>query len=327
MQVNNINVTNAIPVVNSVAKKQGNTSFKGLMSTIGNTNKNFIHFLEKGGFFAEFCLMDMCGLVLPRVYQGFHRNKEELGHLNYQAGMEEFLRESITGPSMFLIPIGAVILAGRLMGKATQINTKLLCKFSELFEGVGTNVAKNSLQDTNKLFAGRLFDELFTNASDKVANAHQNLAKFKDKFVEQLTDSVGTKLKKSALKAKEDKFVELVSDINVSFFKKENTYGTRLASASDIFDSARKYMEDVIHSTKLSVAELPNKGLNSTKFEIDSIIKKLTQIRKNGRELLCIGGTAALAAFLSIIPKIYQLSNKNPALIGLEDNKKDGKSC
>jgi len=135
-----LNVTNSIPHTAKAENARRSQSFKGVASYIGDANKGFIHYLEKGGFFAEFCIMDLCGLVLPRVWQGFNRNKEELGHYNWQAGTEEFLRESITGPSMFLIPIGAVILAGRLLGKATQIKTNLLESFSNIFKGSSANI-------------------------------------------------------------------------------------------------------------------------------------------------------------------------------------------
>ena len=72
-----LNVTNSIPHTAKAENVRRSQSFKGVASYIGDANKSFIHYLEKGGFFAEFCIMDLCGLVLPRVWQGFNRNKEE----------------------------------------------------------------------------------------------------------------------------------------------------------------------------------------------------------------------------------------------------------
>ncbi len=326
---NNYNVINNISIAKNNNKKyipnQRNQSFGGFLTAIGNANKGLMNIIEKGGFFAEFCIMDMCGLVLPRVYQGFNRNKEELGHWNIQAGLEEFLREFITGPSMFLIPIGAVLLSGRLLGKATQINFNLLKRFTNVFKTTGNKIAQNSLIQNQKNFASKLFNDVFVNAKGKIANPHMKINDFRKEFVQQLTSDLGKKLSKDDIKARRQSFKKLVSNINAAFFKKENTYDVAGNHAEDLFDYARKYMEDVVHSAKLSVDEVAQTGKN---VDTNSIIDKIAQIRHNGRELLCLGGTAALAAFLSIIPKIYQLSKKNPAVIGLEkEANKEEKKC
>jgi len=124
-----------------------------------------------------------------------------------------------------------------------------------------------------------------------------------------------------------ERFVDYVADINSAHFNCENLTAMKCVSkdkkilqttASDFYKDARKYMEDVIPSAKLTFDEIKN--VSSKTF--NDVVNKITQLRTNGRELLCIGGTAALAAFLSIIPKIYQLSKKNPALNGLSDNNK-----
>ena len=344
MQVNNLSVTNNLNVTNNKYKsKQGSNrqSFKGWKSClhyVGDKNKALMHFVEKGGFFAEFCIMDMCGLVLPRVWQGFHRNKEELGHLNYQAGMEELLREAITGPSMFLIPMGAVLLAGRIFGKATQIKSDVLTKFSEVFSSISGKVANSDNQALQKDFAGKLFDTLFTNAENKldVKNPVKSLAEYKNDFVSQLTDSIGTKFKMKEDAKRIGKFKDLIANIHSAFFTQSNreyTFGIPFKftprgknevvksalDARDLYEYARKYMEDVIPSVKLSVNELTDKGESAVK----DVVKKIMNTRLNCRELLCVGGTLALAGFLCLMPKIYQLSKKNPALNGLEGDKKE----
>lgn len=304
------------------------TSFRGFWNKVGSVNKGLMEHIEKGGFFAEFCIMDMCGLVLPRVYQGFRRNEKELGHLNYQAGTEEFLREFITGPSMFLIPIAAVILAGRRLGRGTQINSKLLTQFSDIFKNMGLNFARKENSYSNKTFAARIFDKFIKN---QVPNAADHaLTDYKIEFVNLLTNNVGKKLSNKDSKAAIGAFEDLVARINTSYFgKKEHTLalsaknGSEVinTTASDLFLDARKYMEDVIPSAKLTFDELASKGTAITQSVYENTINGITKIRENGRKLLCLGGSAALAGFLSIIPKIYQISKKNPALNGIEDNK------
>ena len=331
MKVSNNITVNAVQT-RKTANNTG-TSFRGFWSKIGSGNKALMEHIEKGGFFAEFCLMDMCGLVLPRVYQGFRRNEKELGHLNYQAGAEEFLREFITGPSMFLIPIGAVILAGRKLGRGTLVNSKLLTQFSDLFKNMGASFARKENSVSNKTFAEKLFDKFITHNKTIKTPAEcavPALSEYKTSFVNLLTDSIGKNLTKKEKNAALGKFEDLIANINASYFgAKEHTLALSTGSekdaikttASNLFLDARKYMQDVIPSAKLSFDELAAKGTEITQSVYENTINGITKIRENGRKLLCLGGSAALAGFLSIIPKIYQLSKKNPALNGIEDKK------
>ncbi len=323
MKVNSVqNIQSA--GLKKASKSNQHPSFKGVGTVLGDLNKFAMKKIEKGGFFAEFVILDMCGLVLPRVYQGFQRNKEELGHLNYQAGTEEFLREFITGPSLFLIPLASVLLAGKALGRGVQINSNTMKKFTQTFKELGENIAKSDLVQNQKAFASKLFDNLFTKNPSKLQDAIPSTVKsfedFKKPFVELLTSNLNGKDNLA-----KGKFADLIADINASFFNKKHTEAVDIilpnktagTTAGDLFEDARKYMQDVIPSTKLSLNELVGKGGEIAKDAIDTTVDKITKIRENGRKVLCLGGTAALAAFLSIIPKIYQRSKTNPALNGL----------
>ena len=125
-------------------------------------------------------------------------------------------------------------------------------------------------------------------------------------------------------------FEDLIANINSSYFgSKEYTLGLSTGkgkeaihtTAKDLYLDARKYMEDIIPSAKLSFDAIKAKGTEITKEVFENTVSALTKVRENGRRLLCLGGTAALTCFLCIIPKIYQLSKKNPALNGLEEAK------
>ena len=332
MKVNHLNVTHAGIKRNPA----NNTSFKGIASKLGSLNQVAMSKLEKGGFFAEFVLLDLIGLVLPRVYQGFQRNKEELGHLNFQAGIEELLREAITGPSLFLIPIGILTGMGKALGKAVQINSNVMKKFTESFENVGESIAKSSDAKNQKAFAEKLFDNLYKKHPDVATAGLEAVAeKNKTNFVNILTNSLdktGDDLKKAA-----GEFTETISTLNASLFpKKKNTLGVDVilgdkkfgTSAADLFEDARKYMQDVVPSVKLTIDDAIKSGKEATIDIAKDAIKKITDIRANGRRLMCISGVTALAAFLTIIPKIYQRSKTNPALAGLvKEEGKEAKAC
>lgn len=333
MQVKNLN-NNIVGIKTHPTNK---TSFKGFARALGDFNQKAMNKLEKGGFFAEFVTLDLIGLVLPRVYQGFQRNKEELGHLNYQAGTEEFLREFITGPSLFLIPISLVILAGKALGKAVQINSKVFNKFTETFKSLNPASVKDAdVAKNQENFVKKLFNDLFVNNKSVQENNLTNVAKAYEKdFTEQIVESLGKEGKD--LKKARGSFVELIAKINASLFpNRKNTLGieipagtkTHVSSAVDLFDDTRKYVSDVIPSVKLTIED----AIKNSKETIENVVKdsidKISQVRINGRKLLCIGGTTALAAFLSIIPIIYQRSKSNPALAGLvKDDQKEAKKC
>ncbi len=342
MKVNQVKISNYSADLQKT-KSANKINFKGIGSSIANANKWAMNHLEKGGFFAEFVLLDMIGLVLPRVYQGFQRNKEELGHLNYQAGTEEFLREFITGPSLFLIPIGAVILAGKALGKGVQINSNVMNKFKTIFKStakdLGKKIIDSDLINSQKHFASKLFDNLFKEhpkLKDIIKEGDDVLASYKKRFTNILEKSISQN-SKSDLKKSATEFSDVIADINTTYFNgKKNTHSidivfdnkTYQTSATDLFEDARKYMQDIIPSTKLSLNELADKSAESIKSNVNNIIDQLTEYREKGRRLLCVGGTAALAAFLSIIPKIYQRSKTNPALNGLlNESSKENKKC
>ena len=326
MKVANISQQNIPNYTNRLPQKQ---NFNGAVRLIGDANKALMKKIETGGFFLEFVLLDLMGMVLPRVYQGFNRNKKELGHLNYKAGTEEFLRESITGPSMFLIPLATVVLAGKALGKGVQINGNTLKKFTSVFKKTGANMAQDSVEKLQKGFAGELFDELFTKNAKRLKDGAfaglKTLNEYKQEFVQTLTEGLGEKTQKT-----KGKFCDLIADINATYFKKVNTESIEVitpdkvssAAAGNMFDDIRKFMTDVIPSCKNTVSEMAQKGKEVTSEAINSTIEGFDTLRKNGRKFMCVVGAILLSSFLSIIPKIYQITKTNPALDGIADGGK-----
>ncbi len=326
MKVANISQQSISNYTNKLPQKQ---NFNGAVRIIGDANKALMKKIETGGFFLEFVLLDLMGMVLPRVYQGFNRNKKELGHLNYKAGTEEFLRESITGPSMFLIPLATVMIAGKALGKGVQINGNTMKKFISIFKKTGNNMAQDSVEALQKGFAGELFDELFTKNAKRIKDASfaglKTLNEYKQEFVKILTDGISDKSQKT-----KGKFCDLIADINATYFKKVNTENidvilpdkTTSAIAGNMFDDAKKFMTDIIPSCKATISEITKKGKEISTDVINSTIDGFNTLRKNGRKTMCLVGGILLSSFLSIIPKIYQITKTNPALEGIGEGSK-----
>ena len=326
MKVANISQHNISSYASRLPQQQ---NFNGAVRLIGDANKALMKKIETGGFFLEFVLLDLMGMVLPRVYQGFNRNKKELGHLNYKAGTEEFLRESITGPSMFLIPLATVAIAGKLLGKGVQINSNTMKKFISVFKKTGANMTQESVENLQKGFAGGLFDELFTKNTKRIKDASfeglKSLDEYKKEFVKTLTEGLGNKTQKA-----KGKFCDLVADINANYFKKVNTdhidvilpEKTASSVAGNMFDDARKFMTDIIPSCKTTISDIAEKGKEISNETINSTIDGFNNLRKNGRKVMCTVGAVLLSSFLSIIPKIYQITKTNPALEGISEEGK-----
>ena len=77
------------------------TNFKGF----GDIAVATMDFVDRGGLFASFTIQDMLGTNFPRTYVGLNRNKDVTGKYNFKEASEVALREFMTGPSMFIIPM------------------------------------------------------------------------------------------------------------------------------------------------------------------------------------------------------------------------------
>lgn len=113
---NKVQIKNNSSSSNNLQKK--NVSFRG-----GSPNiiVGMMDAIEAGGYPASFIIQDGLGFITPRVGKGLvrdaHDKKDENGNvvldkngkpvrqLNWALARKEFLREIITGPSAFVIPL------------------------------------------------------------------------------------------------------------------------------------------------------------------------------------------------------------------------------
>ena len=102
--------------------------------SFGNLAVGLATFIENNGFLGEFLTIDTVGMMAPRTTQGYLRNREELGHLNYKAGREELVRELLSGPAFFYVPLAVLTVAGILRGKTAKVQTKVLESFKGLMK-------------------------------------------------------------------------------------------------------------------------------------------------------------------------------------------------
>ena len=146
------------PIKNNYHKRQ-NTSFNGLLSSKATDAVTWgIKRIETGGVLVDFCFVDLLGMVIPRTYQAFTRNREDLdGKLNIKNGIEELIREIFSGPSMFVIPMAFIFLSKKLFGKASNIQFKTFEALANSFKNTLNNTAdKTKIKESfyRDIFAG-----------------------------------------------------------------------------------------------------------------------------------------------------------------------------
>lgn len=155
----NLNDTGKDMLDLSTSNSSKNVKFTGL-DKVSNGFARGMEKLELGGFMAEFLVLDFLGMMVPRTYQAFMRNSEELGHLNYKAGAEEAIREMLTGPSMTLLPIAGLAAAKSIYKDASLINLDTQDKFKDTMMKVSEKVENKTHENLKKSFYNEIFEEI-----------------------------------------------------------------------------------------------------------------------------------------------------------------------
>ena len=171
---------------NNNLKMRKTPSFQGLTPIVSTMD-----FIEKGGYAASFIIQDGLGFIAPRVGKGLLRGselKDENGNpildengkqkreLNWAYARKEGIREIITGPSAFLIPMGMLSFINRKFGRGNSVKLDYLDGFKTPF----TEYARNNF---DAIKAGNATKEQFYKAVFKNA-----IEKNQD-FLKQVKDS------------------------------------------------------------------------------------------------------------------------------------------
>lgn len=260
------------------------------------------NFIETQGFMGEFLTNDLFGMMGPRVWQGYGRNREELGHLNYKAGREEAVRELLSGPAYFYVPAAIIGATSFVLGQCAKVNKAAIDAFQPIMEKIGSSFKDKDLkpkfidQLTEKMFEG------FTNERSEV-----------DKINQVLKDCTeGNMSLKKAKKA----VAEALTKLN-----KAN--GQYLDDTRKVKIGGKEFkMLNILEDTKNYLNNFSKKAAKTTKTE-QEFIKFFHTRAKNIRNTANILGIAALSAFLVIIPRLYKTGDAFPGKEGLVKGKKE----
>ena len=133
---------------NIVRKSQKEVSLKPQQTFTGSFNPvvNVMDAIDKGGFMAAFIAQDGIGMVAPRIYEGLNRNRERdengkrTGPLNWEFARREGVREILSGPSAYFIPLGLLTLIKKYSGSANNVHADHINVFGDFFAEYASSI-------------------------------------------------------------------------------------------------------------------------------------------------------------------------------------------
>ncbi|MBD8963397.1 hypothetical protein EGQ77_02190 [bacterium] len=353
------------PIIPSISSNNNKVQIKNNSSSSNNLQKKNVSFrggspniivgmmdaIEAGGYPASFIIQDGLGFITPRVGKGLvrdaHDKKDENGNvvlgkdgkpvrqLNWALARKEFLREIITGPSAFVIPLAMLHVIKKHFGRGNNVKLNYIDGFQKPF----TEFAQNNTDAIKNGTANKaiFYKKIFSNAietsinsvlpdsakmtADEISKTANNLTAKQIQIEKIKADkTLDKKAKKEALskigsvvddfmKLKKGKIGGAVDEMAVQFAASNGKVKT--GSIGEMVNAMSDYFDDAVKNTH----EELKKGLKSE--NIESFVKKLTNRKMGSRILTNLGIFGAVAAFYTQIPKLYNMGLKgNPALQG-----------
>lgn len=319
VQYRNNNVSD---IKNKQVQSQNQPSFSGLSLSAGIVS--LMDWIEAGGFITSFIIQDGLGMVAPRIGTGLMRgrgsidpNTGEKRGCNWEFARREALRELLSGPSAYLIPL-AMISGIKKLGKANNVPV-------DLINGYGSEFAKYSKQaiaenkPLSKIdFYTQIFDNLLTNSTDGTLPKHvieEKSATYAKQLIEIEDNHGNKKIRKVLENSLKEDFINirrLHSDVMVddtaAVLKSDDKYISK--GIKKILSSLSDYTHDALHYTHKHLKE-------DTPEAVEKLINNFNLKRTGTRVVTNLSMWGAVAAGFILIPKIYNLGLKHdPGLVG-----------
>ena len=306
-------------------------SFKGVGDIIIQTMDG----IDRGGLVASFLVQDFFGVNIPRTAKGLYRNREITNEYNYQEAAEVAIREFVTGPSMFAVPMLMLWGIKKYLGKANDVPVEMIKALGEKFGKHLEGKSSTEIGDINtikKSFYIDLFKDALTNATNGNMDEkaiQEKATNYADTLLKAETAPKKPFFKKLAGKPVEGSAEDLMSSLVDDFAKirKQNALNasenflqaTIKTQAGDVnkglagmATDARNYIEDIFN---VITKKTKDGAMDSAKLQ--KFISDFSSRRAGSRVLTNISMILGIIGFCSIVPKLYQLSDKNPGLNGL----------
>ena len=278
---------------------------------------SIMQWIESKGYFVSFLIQDGLGMTTPRVWTGFHRDKEITGKYNKQEGFEVLGREGLSGP--YIVGVAPVVLA--LSGKfckSTNTNTRLIKRFGESLKSMVKNPGfDNSIkQDKNKFkqaFYKYNLEAIYKNSVPNDTNANETLDILLKEF---------SKFDSGDKKAKEVALNNITETINSKIQEtSSNLYNINKLYVGNSDTKQAFGMKETLLALKDFADDAIKNNSNSA-----SIDEKAAENIKNNFATKRLGVNVANIAItltgLSYLPKLYAKSDVSPGAAALEQAKK-----
>lgn len=334
---------------NSAQVKQNNQpSFQGLeMVPIAVADM-----LYRGGYMTSFILQDFFGMAGPRVCEGMNRRpinpetgKKE-GPYNWKFARREGIREILSGPSAYVIPLVCLHFIKKYSGKANNVPINMIQGLGNNFvEYAGNNkatlgdVVKTRKEFYNQIFKnvlnttlnGRMSEEelikearVFTEKAIEIEQAKDKSKSFFAVLInkkvpdspQDLTDGLIDRFMRLKKKYLAPSVNEMSAEMTI-FPEKTGINPAELTSSDKtgvgfkkLLKSMTDFTDDVIETTGKAIEKYKN-----TEFDIKHYMNDFVLKRTGSRILSNIGMWSAVVGFYLIIPKLYSigLKGQNPS--------------
>ncbi len=312
-------------LTNNPQQSEKKPSFRGIGEIANGANK----WISAENYVRGFLVLDTCGFILPRVYQASQRNREELGSPNYKAATEEALREFLSGPIIFAIPLSCFLLAKKFLGAATNIDKKALGLFSDKFEKMHDKIS-GTFKDVKENFYKKVLEDAFkghlanegisniiaadnhTNTPVRGKNSHGVINEIKDRIIEIDKLNGEEKPKKESIGKLKEEVNNLVVYLNNKHGLLQNNK-SNISIPEKINLDIKTFVEHMFNYTN----DIVKKVCESTEANKKNLIETLNQKAKSRQTLLNIGAVVATAAYTSCIPLLYTRYKKFPGTEGI----------
>jgi len=271
--------------------------------------------IENGGVLVDFLFVDMLGMVIPRTYQAFTRNREELdGKLNVKNGTEEFIREIFSGPSMFVIPMAFIVLSKKLFGDASKVQFKTLDALTDSF---GRVLKKGELpKDKSKSkeeFYRNIFQEAFEKNKKVVLDKPLNIDEEVEKLVKHISHVENREKPAENISA----INKIVSDVNkATGIHLDNSHNLTLKDG--LTKEAGALVSDLVNYSK----DVVSKVTEHSNLDKGAYLEKLHKSKVGGRKFILASTFLSTTAFLYSVPIMYKRNKQFPGIDGLVKEEK-----
>ena len=324
MPIESINSANS-------AVKRNNNKLSKQQSFTGSLNPivTVMDTIDKGGFMASFIAQDGIGMVAPRIYEGLNRNRErdengkKTGPLNWEFARREGIREILSGPSAYFIPLGLLTLIKKYSGSANNVHADHINTLGQHFaEYASANKAQITNEKAFKTgYYTQVFENILSNSTDGrlAGDALKAEAKnFADKIVtiEELKKNKDKKGAKDLTRELVGHYIDIrkansEASVNTASIVMKSGEKTLHSDIKRMIPSLTDYTNDVLEKTA--------KHIQNSSGDIKEFVSNFNKHRIGTRVVSNLGMWGSVVGFYMLIPKLYNMGLKHdPGLKGLE---------